>query len=95
MYSLEETLKKLEKQMRKSQVIRDIIDAILYALNEDGTFYRLKVVDGDGYANKYDLVTDFTIQSGSTITGNNLEDVYTDTIVHVYAELTTSQGGGN
>ncbi len=34
MYSLEDALKKLEKQMRKSQVVKDVIGAMLYTLNE-------------------------------------------------------------
>ena len=34
MYKSEDTLKKLEKQMRKSQVVRDIVNAMLHILNE-------------------------------------------------------------
>ena len=38
---------------------------------------------------------DFVIKTDSTITGNNLEKIYTDTIIPVYDELSSSQEGGN
>ncbi len=66
---------------------------LLFALNEDGTFYRMKIVDGDSYANSYDMADDFDAINDATITANNLETVFTDIIQPVYAELASLQGG--
>lgn len=68
---------------------------LLYALNEDGSFYKLKVVDGDGYADKYDMATSFDAISHATVTANNLEQVYTNIVTPAYLSLTQTQGGGN
>ena len=45
---------------------------LLYALNEDGSFYKLKVIDGDAYVKKYDFATDLDTLTGATYTGEDL-----------------------
>ena len=47
----------------------------IYAMNEDGTLYQLKILDGDGYSKNYDGTSDLSLVTGSTFTYNDLTSV--------------------
>ena len=49
---------------------------VLYALNSDGSFYRVKVVTGDGYAGSFDLINSLDSVTGATYTQTDLKNYY-------------------
>lgn len=66
----------------------------IYSLNEDGTFYKLKIVDGDGYSKNYDLSTDLSLVIGATYSGEDLSSMLTK-VQTCYNSLAINAGEGN
>lgn len=48
---------------------------VLYGLNEDGSLYKVKVVEGDSWAKKYENSTTLDVISGATYSHQDLNDV--------------------
>ena len=62
---------------------------ILYALNSDGSFYRVKVISGDAYALKFDLTYDLDTVSKASASReeirthyNMVKEVHTDVLIN-------------
>ena len=56
----------------KDRVGKDTLN-VLYALNNDGSLFKVKVVEGDSYAKSYDGSTNLDLVSHATKTGEDLQ----------------------
>ena len=57
----------------KDSIHKDTLN-ILYALNEDGTLFKIKVVEGDYWSKQYDGSTTLDSVSQATYSGTDLNN---------------------